>query len=86
MTGYSHSWNHNKKLIGLAFFVSGIALLIEHLYTHGGFDIEVLGHEFYGIALIVIAILINVKWRQLPALLKALKNREWLKVLDEGER
>lgn len=40
MTGYSHSWKHNKKLLGLVMFIGGVALLVEHLFTHGGFDLD----------------------------------------------
>ena len=86
MTGYSHSWNHNKKLLGLAMFVGGISLLIEHLFTHGGFDLELLGHEWYGIAAIFLAFAINIKWKQLPAFIKAIKDRNFWKIIDEDER
>ena len=86
MTGYSYSWKHNKRLLGLAFFASGIALLVEHLFTHGGFDIEIIGHEFIGLVLIGLAFVINIKWKQLPAFLKAVKNRDIKAILDEGER
>ncbi|MHC1583139.1 MAG: hypothetical protein ACXQTM_00645 [Methanosarcinales archaeon] len=66
--------------------MSGSFLIMEHLARFGGFDIEVVGHEWYGLALIVLGILLSLKWRQLPALKEAIKRRDWKAVLDEGER
>ena len=68
------------------FIVGGSFLLMEHLFAFGGFDIELLGHEYYGIILIVIGFLLNVKYSQIPKLLQAIKNRNWHAVIDEGER
>lgn len=86
MTGYSHSFNHNKKLLGGVMLISGIFLLIEHLFTHKGFDIELIGHEWYGIALIIGAILLNLKYKQIPSIILAFKSHNLKKILDEGER
>lgn len=86
MTGYSHSWDHNKKLLGGVMLISGIFLLIEHLFTHGGYDIELLGHEWYGIALILGAVLLNIKYKQIPVVIQAFKERNLKKIFDEGER
>jgi hypothetical protein len=36
--------------------------------------------------MIIVAFLLSLKWKQLPALIEAIKKREWRKVLDEGER
>ena len=87
MTGYSHNWKYNKKLLSGALLVGGSFLLLEHLFTHGGFDIELLiGHEVYGLLLIGAGFLISLKWEQLPSFIKAIKNRDWKAILDEGER
>ena len=86
MTGYSHSWKYNKKLLGAVMFVSGIALILEHLFNFGGFDIELIGHEWYGLILIIMAFLLNMKWEQFPIFFAALKALDWRKILDEGER
>jgi cytochrome b subunit of formate dehydrogenase len=86
MTGYSHNKVYIKKLVSGLLIVGGSFLLLEHLFNFGGFDIELIGHEYYGIGMIIAAFLLSLKWKQLPALLEAIRNREWLKVLDEGER
>jgi len=76
-----------KKLISALLIVGGSSLLLEHLFQFGGFDLfDFFGHEYYGLAMIVIAFLLSIKWKQLPAFLDAIKNRQWIKVLDEGER
>lgn len=66
--------------------VSGGFLILEHLFNFGGFDIEILGHEYLGAFMIFLAFAIGMKWKQLPEWLKALKNRDIKKILDEGER
>ena len=75
-----------KKLTGGLLIVGGGFLLLEHLFNFGGFDIEIAGHEIYGLALIAIGFGINLKRKQIPALLKAIKNHNWHAVIDEGER
>ena len=72
-----------KKLIGGLLIIGGSALMLEHLFNFGGFDIELIGHEFFGLAMIVIGYLLCMKWGQLPQLLKS---RSVIEVLDEGER
>ena len=86
MTGYSHSKPYIKKMISGLLIVGGSFLLLEHLFQFQGFDIELIGHEYIGFGMIVAAILIKIKWKQLPAILEAIKKHEWKKVLDEGER
>jgi len=86
MTGYSYSKPYIKKMISGLLIVSGSFLLLEHLFNFGGFDIELIGHEYIGIGMIIAAILISMKWKQLPAVLEAIRNREWKKIFDEGER
>ena len=86
MTGYSYSWKYAKKMLGGLFIVGGSFLLMEHLFNFGGFDIECIGHEVIGLMLIGLAFVINIKWKQLPAFLKAIKDRNVKEILDEGER
>ena len=94
MTGKSLLWKvkgeerkgmikYYKKLVSGCLIVIGSFLLLEHLFQFGGFDIELLGHEYYGIAMLVIAFLLSLKWKQLPALFKS---KSLIEVLDEGER
>lgn len=97
MTGKSLLWkakgeergrmlNYYKKLISGLLIVGGGFLLLEHLFSFSGFDLELLGHEWYGVIMIIAALLISMKWKQLPALIKAIRERNIWKVLDEGER
>jgi len=75
-----------RTLITGAFFAAGNFLMYEHLFRYGGFDIEILGHEWYGLGLILIGTSLSIKWGQLQALIKALKKRNIRTILDEGER
>jgi len=80
MSGYSWDRRYIRKLLGGVCIVSGGFLLMEHLFTFGHFDIEVLGHEYYGLALIVFGFLLNIDWKQLRDIRK-LKD-----LIDEGNR
>lgn len=75
-----------RWLVSGVLLSSGFFLMMEHYIRFGGFDIEVIGHEWYGLGLIVLGILLSLKWRQLPTLMEAIKRRDWKTVLDEGER
>ena len=75
-----------KWLASGVLLVVGFFLIMEHFVRYGGFDIEVLGHEWYGLGLIILAMLLSLKWKQLPALIKAIRERNWRAILDEGER
>lgn len=75
-----------KKIVGALLIIGGSSLLLEHLFNFGGFDIEILGHEFYGIVMIVIGYLLCIKWEQKEAVIDAMGRRELHAVLDEGER
>lgn len=90
MTGKSDASSscirYYKKLIGGFFILGGGFLLLEHLFVFGGFDLEILGHEWYGFVLIIIGILLNLKREQIPGLKKAIKNCNFRAILDEGER
>ena len=75
-----------KTLITGTLFATGNFLMYEHLFRYGGFDLELLGHEWYGLGLILIGTGLSVKWGQLRGLIKAIKNRRIRAILDEGER
>ena len=78
--------DYYKKLGGGLLIVGGVFLVLEHLFVFGGFDFEVLGHEWYGLAMIVAGIAMNMKWGQIPKLILAIKSRNLRKIFDEGER
>lgn len=86
MSGNSWSFPYAKRIVGGMLILSGAFLLLEHLFTFGGFDIELFGHEYLGIAMILSAFLMNVKREQWKSFIEAVKKREWRKVLDERER
>jgi len=55
-------WEYIKKLISLCAIIVGATLLIEHLMTWGGFDWgDWLGHEFYGLILIIIGFIVGLR-------------------------
>ena len=78
--------DYYKKLAGGLLILGGAALMIEHLFNFGGFDIELLGHEFYGFVMIATAYLVCMKWTQIKGVMKAIKNRNFHAIFDEGER
>jgi len=80
MTGYSWDWRYIRKLLGGVCIVSGGFLLLEHLFTFGRYDIEVIGHEYYGLVLIIFGFLLNVDWKQLRDI------RNVKDIIDEGQR
>ena len=90
MTGKSDTspicMKYYKKLGSGLLIVGGGFLLLEHLFSFGGFDLELLGHEWYGFAMIGAGIALSLKWSQLKGLKKAIRERNWRKIVDEGER
>ena len=97
MTGKSILWEvkgeerkrmikYYKKLISGLLIVGGGFLLLEHLFQFQGFDIEFIGHEIFGLLMICVGFLLSVKWKQLPSFVKAIKEKDIWKILDEGER
>ena len=75
-----------KWLVSGTLLTVGNFLIFEHFIRYGGFDIELLGHEWYGLGLVLIAMLLSIKWGQLKGLIKAIKEKNIRKILDEGER
>ena len=54
-----------KNLVSLVLIVSGSALIIEHIFKYGGTDLmDWIGHEYYGLAMIIIGFLLSMKWNQ----------------------
>lgn len=75
-----------RKLTSGAMIVVGSFLLLEHLFNFGGFDIELLGHEYYGLFFILFGFGLSLKREQIRGVIDAWKNRNWHGVIDEGER
>ena len=53
-----------KRLLSGALIAGGAFLMLEHLITFEGFDIELFGHEYYGLGMIVAGFLLAMKWHQ----------------------
>ena len=54
-----------KKLTSGLLIVGGSFLMLEHLFTFGGFDLlDFIGHEYYGLAAIITGFLLSMKWHQ----------------------
>jgi len=80
MSGYSWNRKYIRKLLGGVCILSGGFLLLEHLFVFGCYDIEVIGHEYYGLVLIIFGFLLNVDWRQFKDI------RQLKDLIDEGLR
>ncbi|MCK4528023.1 hypothetical protein KAW18_11695 [candidate division WOR-3 bacterium] len=76
----SKNWHklapYYRKIISGFLIVGGSFLMLEHLFTFGGFDLlDFVGHEYYGIGMIIIGFLISMKWSQWKELnLSEIKN------------
>ncbi len=66
----------------LVFLLVGASLFIEHYITYGRFDREIIGHEFYGLVLMIIS-LVGVWWFNLEGEWQ-LDSKEKEKILDEN--
>ncbi|RLG68992.1 MAG: hypothetical protein DRO11_08335 [Methanobacteriota archaeon] len=90
MTGRSNlspeCLRYYKKLIAGLLITGGCFLLLEHLFTFDGFDIEFLGHEYYGIGMILTGFLLMVKREQIKHIVKAIRRKDIKGIIDEGER
>ena len=76
MTGLSLPWKmtqeekdrvypYYKKLISMFLIVGGSALMLEHLFMYEGFDLlDFIGHEYFGLGMIIAAFLLSMKWGQ----------------------
>lgn len=77
---------YHKTLLSGALILCGAFLLLEHLFSFGGFDIEFWGHEALGLGMIIAAVILKIKRDQIPGLLAAIKNRDWRAILDQAKR
>jgi len=56
-------WNYIRKLVSLVLIIVGTTLLLEHLLTWGGFDFwDFIGHEWYGLLLVLIGFVISLRF------------------------
>ena len=54
-----------KKLVSSCLLLVGAFLMMEHLWTFDGYDMaDWIGHEYYGLAMIIIGFLLSMKWGQ----------------------
>ena len=68
-----------KKLISGFLIVGGSFLMLEHLFMFDGFDLlDFVGHEYYGLAMIIGAFLLSMKWKQWKSL-KLYKIKNWVR-------
>lgn len=68
-----------KKPISAALIAGGAALMMEHLFTFEGFDVcDFYGHEYLGLAMILVGFLLSMKWHQWQDL-KLWKIKNWLR-------
>ena len=70
---------YHKRLLSGMLIVSGAFLMLEHLFMYEGFDLlDFVGHEYYGLGMIIIGFLISIKWSQWKSM--NLKNfRNWFR-------
>lgn len=49
----------------MVLIISGSALIIEHIFKFNGTDmLDFMGHEYYGLAMIITGFLLSMKWSQ----------------------
>ena len=73
MTGESiptkENWHrlapYYRKLVSASLIVLGSFLMLEHLFQFGGFDLlDFIGHEYYGLGMIILGFGISLNWSQ----------------------
>ena len=68
-----------RKLFSGSLIIVGSFLIMEHLFMYNGFDLlDFIGHEYYGLGMIIAAFLICMKWEQWYDL-KLWKVRNWFR-------
>ena len=90
MTGISIPWKmteeelkafieYCKKPVSVALIMGGTGLMMEHLFTFGGFDLlDFWGHEYLGLGMIVAGMMVSIKWKQWEEL-KLWNIKNWLR-------
>lgn len=90
MTGKSLFWKmtrtelkafaeYCKKPVSACLIMGGTGLMLEHLFSFGGFDLlDFWGHEYLGAAMIGAGFLVSVKWGQWKEL-KLSDIRKWIR-------
>lgn len=60
---------YQRKLGSVSAIGLGAFLLIEHIYAWGGADLDdVPGHEWWGMIMIIVGILLGARWKGKPIL------------------
>lgn len=68
-----------KKPVSAVLIMGGTGLMLEHLFTFGGFDLlDFWGHEYIGLGMVISGILVSMKWGQWREL-KLWNIRNWLR-------
>ena len=54
-----------KRLLSGVLIAGGSFLMLEHLISFKGFDLlDFVGHEYYGLGMIIAGFLLSMKWHQ----------------------
>ena len=57
-----HDWGYYKSLLALVLIAGGAILLLEHIARYGMTEFgDILGHETYGIIMIIVGFLLVLK-------------------------
>ena len=68
-----------RKVASGGLIVLGSFLMLEHLFQFDGFDLfDVIGHEYYGLGMIIVGFLLSMKWHQWDDL-KLWKIKNWFR-------
>jgi len=66
-------------MVSACMILLGGFLMLEHLFEYGQFDLlDFIGHEYYGLALIIAGFLISMAWQQWHDL-KLWRVRNWFR-------
>jgi len=61
----NRAYPYYKKLLSSCLLLIGAFLMMEHLWTFDGFDLfDWIGHEYFGMAMIIAGFLLSMKWGQ----------------------
>jgi len=56
---------YTKNLYGIAAILLGAFFCVEHIYSYGRLDFyDFLGHEWLGIILIIVGIILNISFKR----------------------